>query len=213
METQVYLIRHGETDWNKEKRVQGHVDIPLSSIGIEQARCLAERFVGEGLHGIYTSDLQRAVETAQTIAKRAEAPLSVQAYKDLRERDMGEWEGSLVADIKAQHPGAWERVWHDGGEFGLESTEDLKGRILHRLEKLVRNHPGERIAVVSHGGGINSVLAAISQGIHGPRTQIGNTSVTHLIFHPQTGWRIHRIGCMNHLQEGGTPLASERSRS
>ncbi|SFS43773.1 2-carboxy-D-arabinitol-1-phosphatase [Marininema halotolerans] len=198
METHVYLIRHGETKWNQEKRLQGHLNMPLSSVGKEQAQRLGKRFLGKRLQGVYASDLDRAIETAVPIAEGSS--LFVQTFNDLRERKMGEWEGKLISEIKENYPDAWERVWQHGDEFGVEGTASTQQRMLHRLEALAKKHPGEAIAVVSHGGGINTVLHAISEGAHGPGlTKIDNTSVTHLIYDTYTGWKIHRIGCTHHL--------------
>ncbi|MFC4076987.1 histidine phosphatase family protein [Salinithrix halophila] len=199
METHIYLIRHGETAWNKEKRVQGHKDMPLSSAGEEQARRLGQRFSKQEISAVYSSDLTRAVQTAEYVA--GDRTLIVGRMVEFRERYMGDWEGLLIAEVKKRHPGEWEEVWHRGGKYGVESTEEVKDRMIAKLQRLIVRHPGERIVVVSHGGAINGVLEEVSEGVHGPgRTRIRNTAVSHLVFQPKHGWHVKQVNCAAHLE-------------
>ena len=102
METHVYLVRHGETAWNRERRFQGHQDVPLSPAGLFQAERLAQRLKSETFDAVYSSDLKRAVQTAEIVAR--ELALPVVTLKGLRERSMGEWEGLTQEEVAARFP-------------------------------------------------------------------------------------------------------------
>lgn len=205
METTIYLIRHGETLWNRERRIQGHRDVPLSEAGLEQARRLGKHLRGIHFHGVYASDLQRAVQTAEQVA--AGRNLSVHTLPSLRERHLGEWEGLSFESLKKHYPEDWQRVWNQGGKYGVEPTENIRVRMMAALDGICREHPGKRAAVVSHGGSINIVLESVSDGRYGPgRTRIGNTAVSILVYHPESGWRVEEVNRGEHLE-------SERARS
>jgi probable phosphoglycerate mutase len=190
MSTEVLFIRHGETDWNRIKRIQGHIDIPLAETGIVQARRLAQRVLrevrdGARLDAIYSSDLQRAQQTA---APAAEAlGLTVRLDPGLRERAYGVFQGHDSTEIAARFPDEYA-VWQtrDPGFVppGGESTRVFYHRILHAVDAIVAAHPGGRIACVTHGG----VLDCIYRRAHGlpldaPRSYaLLNTSVNRVQF-------------------------------
>jgi broad specificity phosphatase PhoE len=145
--TTLLLVRHGETDWNAAGRLQGHTDRPLNDYGRRQARELADRLAGDGIQAMYASDLSRARETAEILAARL--GLDVVTDPDLREKDWGSWEG-LTSDERA-------RV-----EFAGESTEAHRERVLRAVHRIVEAHPGERVAVVTHGGSLRRIQAAVA---------------------------------------------------
>ena len=145
--TTLLLVRHGETDWNAEGRLQGHTDRPLNDFGRRQATELAVRLAGEGADAIYTSDLARAMETAQILGARL--GLSVVVDPDLREKNWGTWEG-LTGD---------ERV-HVA--FEGESTEDHRDRVMAALRRIAARHPDQRVVVVTHGGSLRRIQAALN---------------------------------------------------
>jgi len=157
--TRVVLIRHGETDWNRDRRIQGQTDTPLSSLGRQQALAIGQRLKRERFTAIYASDLQRAWDTAQaigqaTLAERSDAPQPV-ADRRLREMDFGEWEGKTSAEIAASHPEAHARSKHRDADFripGGESFRDLYERTVAAVTSLVDAHPGGALCVVAHGG-------------------------------------------------------------
>jgi probable phosphoglycerate mutase len=157
--TRVVLIRHGETDWNRDRRIQGQTDTPLSDLGRRQAAAVGQRLKHERFAAIYASDLQRAWHTAQAIgqaalAQRADAPLPV-ADRRLREMDFGEWEGKTSAEIAASHPDAHARSKQRDADFripGGESFRDLYERAVGCVASLVAAHAGQAICVVAHGG-------------------------------------------------------------
>ena len=140
--TELLLVRHGETDWNAEGRLQGHTDRPLNEYGRRQARTLADELAGEDLDAIYSSDLARARETAEIVGARLGLPVVLEC--DLREKNWGNWEG-LTPD---------ERL---GIELIGESTEEHAARTLGALRRIAERHPGGRVLVVTHGGSLRRV--------------------------------------------------------
>lgn len=197
METHVFLVRHGETPWNRERRFQGHQDIPLSPAGLSQAKRLAQSLKGETFDAVYSSDLRRAVQTAEIIAQEKNLP--VVKLKALRERSMGEWEGLTREEVAARFPDWPQRIIE--GRHGTESLSALQERMMNQLEHLVRLHRGGRILAVSHGGSINAVLAKVSRGRYGPgMSRLENTSMTHLVYdHREGKWRVEKVNKTEHL--------------
>jgi broad specificity phosphatase PhoE len=144
--TTLLLVRHGETDWNADGRLQGHTDRPLSDFGRRQARELAAELEGDELEAIYSSDLARARETAEIVGERLGLP--VELDPDLREKDWGNWEGLTAVE-------------RDRVEFVGESTEAHQERMLRALRRIAERHPGEgRVLVVTHGGSMRRVQTA-----------------------------------------------------
>ena len=164
--TTLLLVRHGETDWNAEGRLQGHTDRPLNDFGRRQAKELADRLAGEGADAIYTSDLARAKETAEIVGERL--GLTVVVDPDLREKDWGTWEG-LTGD---------ERVHV---ELEGESTEAHRDRVMGAVRRIVARHPGQRVVVVTHGGSLRRIQAALN-GVADP--VIENCAVWACSFEP-----------------------------
>jgi broad specificity phosphatase PhoE len=152
--TTILLARHGETDWNVERRVQGHSDTPLNDTGRDQARALAEELAGEPIDAVYSSDLARAHETARIVA--AERGLDLTAIRDLRERNFGTWEGLTDEEIYIRHPHARDRSWQEWGD--AETRDEMADRVLGALHRIAESHPGRRVLVVSHGGPLRAVL-------------------------------------------------------
>jgi probable phosphoglycerate mutase len=163
MSTQILFIRHGETDWNRIKRIQGHIDIPLATTGVEQAKRLAQRLAGEAAQGmrldaIYSSDLQRAQQTAQPIATALGLPL--QLRKGLRERLYGAFEGYDRDQIAERYPDEFEHWQTRDGGFAPPDGESMRAfyhRVMETVTPIVAAHPGARIACVAHGGVLDCV--------------------------------------------------------
>jgi 2,3-bisphosphoglycerate-dependent phosphoglycerate mutase len=169
MSTQILLIRHGETDWNRIKRIQGHIDMPLATTGLAQAEQLAQRLARESeqgaqLHAVYSSDLLRARQTAQPFADALGLP--VQLRRDLRERRYGAFQGHDNAEISEQFPSEyahWQTRDPDFVPPGGESLRSLSERTLHALSEIANAHPGGRIACVAHGGVLDCVYRSAMQ--------------------------------------------------
>jgi broad specificity phosphatase PhoE len=160
--TTLILARHGETDWNRDGRFQGHSDTSLNERGREQARALAEDV--DGVEVIYSSDLRRAVETAEIVAERV--GLRVNVDPRLRERSFGAWEGLTRTEIEASFREDFDR-WRTGDGFGArdaETHEALAARIEAFLADVLERHPDETVLVITHGGSIR-VVQAVAGGL------------------------------------------------
>jgi len=144
--TTLLFARHGETDWNFEGRLQGHTDRPLNAYGREQAKALAGRLASEDVAAIYASDLARARETAEIVGERLGLPVVVDP--DLREKNWGTWEG-LTSEERL-------RV-----ELAGESTAEHRERTVRAAERIVERHPGQLVVVVTHGGSVRRIQAAV----------------------------------------------------
>lgn len=158
--TELILARHGETEWNRTRRFQGHADPPLNETGRAQARILADTVAGWQPDAVYASDLRRARQTAEYVAALCGVPLT--ALTALREIDVGEWQGLTWPEIEERYPSGAKR-WRERGhgwERG-ESYEQLLQRVLRALWKISGRHPSGRVVVVGHGGVVRAVAAHI----------------------------------------------------
>jgi broad specificity phosphatase PhoE len=171
-ETTILLVRHGETDWNAERRVQGKTDRPLNETGRDQAQALAQQLAGVPLAAVYSSDLGRALETARTVADARK--LQVTPLRELRERDFGTWEGLTDVEILERYPEARTGSWGDA-----ETRDELEARVLAAIRRISEDHPGETVLVVAHGGPLRAMLAHASGDGGGP---IPNCHVLELAF-------------------------------
>ncbi|MEY3265228.1 MAG: hypothetical protein RL717_2705 [Pseudomonadota bacterium] len=163
--TDIILIRHGETDWNRVRRLQGHWDIALNELGHRQASALALALSSEKPTAIYASDLQRARDTAQAVADRHQITVSIDAR--LRERCYGAFEGLLYDDIDGHFPQAfaqWQaRELHarfPAGERQAETLHEFSARAVAVVTELAQRHDNEKIIIVSHGGVLDCVYRA-----------------------------------------------------
>jgi broad specificity phosphatase PhoE len=149
------MVRHGETNWNLERRFQGHADTSLNDTGRAQAAELAESLAGEDLTVVYTSPLRRASETAAIIGDRL--GVDVRPLEALREIDVGDWQGLTVDDVKESHPELedWRSGWPGG-----ETYDELSARVVPALVALGADHTDERLLAVTHAGPVRAALAA-----------------------------------------------------
>ncbi len=157
--TTILLARHGESDWNRDRRWQGHADRPLTDLGREQARELADRLATTELDAVYSSDLERARATAAIVAELHGLP--VRELSDLREVDVGSWSGLTRAEAEELFPAAFRR-WTEGGEGwdDGETYEQLSERVMRAVLEIAARHPDDRVLLVAHGGSIRAVHAA-----------------------------------------------------
>jgi len=157
--TKLCLVRHGQTDWNLEGRYQGQSDVPLNKNGREQAQSLIETLGDRNFSVVYTSDLSRARETAEPIAKALNIPLRVDPR--LREINQGEWEGVLVDDIKARYAELWAQRTIDPASVrppGGETVSEVAERVYAALDDIVRRFPADNVLVISHGLSIATAI-------------------------------------------------------
>jgi probable phosphoglycerate mutase len=181
--TELVLIRHGETDMNRELRFQGHVNVALNATGLEQARRLAARMAGEKADAVYVSDLLRACQTAEPIA--GELALRPVTDAGLREQCFGRVDGMRVDDIQRDHPEAWAGWLRFDEDFAMpegESTRTFHARVIEAVRRLVAAHPRQTVVVVTHGGVLDMIYrTARSLGLGGPRqSEIPNAGLNRI---------------------------------
>ena len=195
--TRILAIRHGETAWNVDTRIQGHLDIPLNEVGLRQARHLAQALAqGDPVDAVYASDLSRAHTTASAIAQAKGLPVT--AHTGLRERHFGAFQGRTFAEIETELPEAawhWRKRTPDWAPPGQgESLVMLHERILNTVNELAARHPGQQIVMVAHGGVMDILYRAATRlDLQAPRTwQLTNTAVNRLLWTAQglslVGW-------------------------
>jgi probable phosphoglycerate mutase len=193
--TRIIAIRHGETAWNVDTRIQGHLDIPLNDTGRWQARRAGAALAGETLAAVYASDLGRAFQTAQAVADVAGLPVG--ADVGLRERAFGTFEGKTFAEIESQWPEQallWRKRDPAFEPAGGESLLRFRERVVATLDRLAARHPGEQIVLVGHGGVMDVLYrAATGQELQAPRTwALGNAAINRLLWTPDgltlVGW-------------------------
>ena len=158
--TEIIIIRHGETEWNKTGRFQGHSDVPLSAEGRTQAAALGKNLAVDHVDMIYASDLTRAMETAAPLAQRF--GLEVISDPQLRELNFGAWEGRNFNDVNAENPNAMKNFYTDPEQADIPESEpfpEFQRRIAGRVREIVAQERGKRIVIVSHGASIRILLA------------------------------------------------------
>lgn len=185
--TDIFLIRHGETAWNAEKRLQGHLDIPLNAQGERQAAALARALADEKFDAIISSDLVRARSTAQAVASAH--GMTLRTDPALRERCFGAFEGLLYEELEARFPLAhaqWRardpHARYPGGERRAETFAEFSRRAVDAVIRIAEEHRGQRIALFSHGGVLDCVYrAAHGMDISAPRNfDVLNASINHV---------------------------------
>ena len=161
--TTLHLVRHGETEWNRDGRIQGWADTPLSERGHEQARELAATLGERSIGAIYSSDLRRAYETAEPLAQRL--GLHVRTTSALRERNFGDNEGRVSHEVAAELGTTSGTTWHraDDRHPGGESIREVYGRVADFLDQLLQAPPAEEIAIVTSGGPIRFATAYLAR--------------------------------------------------
>jgi broad specificity phosphatase PhoE len=203
--TEILLIRHGETEWNAEQRVQGHTNSALTDLGRRQAEAVARRLRDARIDALYASDLGRARETAEAIA--AGRGLDVQTTPALREKNYGHWEGRTIEDVKAVHADEW-RSYHILRDVayripGAEIWAEVHDRVVRFLEEVAERHHGNEgaVAVVGHGGSVRvAVLHAIGAPLASlPRLKLDNCGLTRLSRDDDGHWRVVTMNDVSHL--------------
>lgn len=187
-ETRLTLIRHGETDWNRQRRIQGSTDVPLNAVGMAQARAAGLSLIGTDYVALYTSPQVRAVETARIIAETLGMGEPI-VRADLRERSFGPAEGLTDPEIRERFP---------DGIPDQESRDSVVDRVLPVLQEIADRHPGDAVLVVTHGAVISSLVRRLSGNSH-PRLgePIVNLSLSHFT-HSAGRLRIGDINVPSH---------------
>ena len=202
--TRILAIRHGETLWNVDSRIQGHLDIGLNDTGRWQAERLGMALKDEPIAAIYASDLSRAHDTALAVSRHTGVP--VQPEPGLRERSFGEFEGRTFAEIEIELPEQAQRWRQRDPTFtpaGGESLLMLEVRVLSVAGRLAAQHPGEQIALFAHGGVMDILYRAATRlDLQAARTwALGNTAINRLLWSPE-GFSLVGWADVQHLSEG-----------
>jgi broad specificity phosphatase PhoE len=188
--SRLILVRHGETTWNAEQRIQGQLDAELSPLGREQAVRVAGFLSAEPIAAIYSSDLSRARETAAVIGAAIGVP--VQLAPGFREAGFGEWEGLTVAEIRERFAEEY-RLWREDAITnrppGGETIEDLQARAVAAARAILTQRPGETVLIVAHGGPVRTLVCGLLElplAVY-PRLRVDNGGITRLAFGARGG--------------------------
>lgn len=184
------LVRHGETDWNRDRRFQGAEDIPLNAVGAEQARRCGLWLAREHWDVVLSSPLLRAKASAEIIAAHVGAK-PVRVLRDLRERDYGDASGLTSEELASRYP--------DGLVPNMEARANVAQRAMRALERTVSRHVGMRVIVVSHGALINAVLDKISRGQIGSGKTVLKNACVNRITHENGRWAVESYNSTGHL--------------
>ena len=193
--TRILAVRHGETAWNRDTRIQGHTDIELNEHGRWQAVRLADALRDEPIDACYASDLLRALETAQAVARTRGQ--TVTTHTGLRERCFGRFEGHTWTELEHRFPEeslAWRKRVPDFAPAGGESLLQLEARVVSTVQEIAARHPGEQILMVAHGGVLDILYRAATRlGLQAPRSwELTNTAINRLLWSPEglslVGW-------------------------
>jgi probable phosphoglycerate mutase len=212
--TRIFAIRHGETAWNVDTRIQGQLDIPLNDTGRWQAARLAEALAGEELHAVYASDLSRAQATGAVLAQRLGLPIGL--HPGLRERHFGIFQGHTHAEVEQRWPDAARRWRQRDPAFSPPEGErlaDFYERCVATARELAQRHPGQAVALVAHGGVLDCLYrAATHQALNAPRSwSITNAGINRLL-HGEQGFSLVGWGDTGHLEASGhEPAARDES--
>jgi probable phosphoglycerate mutase len=186
MKTELIMIRHGVTAWNKERRFQGQIDIPLDDEGLRQAQLLGQSMAGAALAAVYASDLTRARQTAEPLASALGLP--VVAEPGLRERHYGDFEGCTWDELQREHAADFARWRAREPDFSLpgggETLLALHDRVEATMRALAARHPGASVVAVTHGGVLDCAYRiATGLGMREPRQHdLLNASINRILF-------------------------------
>ena len=200
-ETEIILIRHGETEWNSQQRMQGHSNSDLSSVGQAQIQALGQWMKIVPFDHIYSSDSLRAKQTAEAITKFSGHELKIDLR--LREKNLGVFEGLTSEEARKRHPEVFRLFKTAGSKYVIdegESTQQLQDRALEIVDEIRIKHPGEHVLLVTHGGFIRVVMKhSLGLSLESPtRFLIRNTGVFRLVWEDK--WIVSQMGGVSHLE-------------
>ena len=200
-ETEIILIRHGETEWNSQQRMQGHSNSDLSSVGQVQIQALGQWMKNAPFDHIYSSDSLRAKQTAEAITQFSGHELKIDLR--LREKNLGIFEGLTSEEARKRHPEVFRLFKTAGSKYVIdegESTQQLQDRALEIVNEIRIKHPEERVLLVTHGGFIRVVMKhSLGLSLETPtRFLIRNTGVFRLVWEDK--WIVSQMGGVSHLE-------------
>jgi len=200
--TTIIAVRHGETEWNRVGRQQGHLDSPLTPLGKQQALSMADALFSRSVQLIYSSDLGRAQETATIIAARLN--LQVRTDARLRERSLGILEGQTMSQFREKHPPEAASLASGDPDFALPGGESARQRFVRNVEcveEIARKHAGNTVLVVAHGGVLNSFFhKAVQLPLETLRSFSLFNAAVNVFTVADSGWRLETWGDVSHLR-------------
>jgi len=199
--TEIILIRHGETVWNSQQRMQGHSNSDLSSVGQAQIQALGQWMKNVPFDHIYSSDSLRAKQTAEAITQFSGHELKIDLR--LREKNLGVFEGLTSEEARERHPEVFRLFKTAGSKYVIdegESTQQLQDRALEIVDEIRIKHPEEHVLLVTHGGFIRVVMKhSLGLSLETPtRFLIRNTGVFRLVWEDK--WIVSQMGGVSHLE-------------
>ena len=201
--TQLIIIRHGETEWNLEGRIQGHLDSPLTETGRAQAEAIAERLQTVEVNALYSSDLGRAYTTAQFVSHKTGQVILTD--KRLRELYLGKFEGLTEEDVEKRFPEAYVYLKKaDPGYIypGGESKEQFSLRVISCLEELMVKHEGEQIVVITHGGALSRLIRyTLGMPVVGSNEYKTCNAALNVFSYENKRWQLEIWGDLSHLTD------------
>lgn len=197
----IILIRPGETDWNRDGRWQGWVAAPLNEHGRRQAEALAKFIRNIGMSALYSSDLRRAVETAELLAER----LGFEPVYDarLRERNIGAWQGLTLKEMRDWYPDEYEQLLADVDRFripGGESRAEVRARMMAAFDDFLKQNDGETVGIITHTTAIRALLSELIPDCDPNSVEVNNTSVTTLVRGEANQWQLVAANDVMHLE-------------
>lgn len=203
IQTEIILIRHGETEWNLSGRWQGHGDSALTERGIAQAESLGKTMVDEKVDAAYSSDLLRATHTASLIG--TPAGLSFAVMPELRERDVGALQGLTVNEMLSSHPHDYQGFLHGGPDFEVSDGESFRAffdRCCSAIDRIATRHKGQKIVVVTHGGVLGAVFRYVLKiPLEAKRNFVLlNASINRVVLDADGHWSLLSWGDVAHLK-------------
>lgn len=198
--TKILLVRHGYSEYNHVKKFTGHLDIPLTPLGVKQAEVTAKYLLETyTIDAIYSSDLSRAVNTAKPVANALNLPIATD--KRLRELNLGDWTDMYIADVKEKYPVEYEAHRKGARCLGGESLDELKDRALAAVYEIARMNEGKTVLITAHGGTIRAILRGLQNLSEAEAEKVpivSNNSVTEI--HYQEGaFQVVKISYDEHL--------------
>jgi probable phosphoglycerate mutase len=197
----VIFIRPGETDWNRQVRWQGWVAVPLNQHGQRQAARLANYVRHIGMTALYTSDLMRALQTAQILSDRLGFPAVPDSR--LRERNIGAWQGLTIDEMKSWYPEEYDRLLADPENYrvpGGESRADVRQRTMAAFDDILKQATGGTVGIISHTTAIHALLGSLIPGGTGTEVAVSNTSVTTIALDDDGKWHLVAADDVMHLE-------------
>ena len=195
------VVRHGETVWNVEQRIQGHQNSALTNRGRRQAELLAQRLASTAISQLYSSDLERAIESLQPLSRRL--GISPKLDARLRERNLGVLEGLTAAESRQQQPEAWQGFKSSDPDFvvpGGESPREFQARVRAVVVEVAEHHPGQQVLLMAHGGTLNHVFRiCLGLPAGSPRTFSTLNASVNVVDYQSGVFRLETWGDVSHL--------------